>query len=276
MLIATKNTEEALLQARRLREQGLLNPALTRQLGDLLARQGLLEEAQRTYSEIVEFDAGSPASRALLGDVYLAHGWYQAAYTQYRTLTDANAQDFTAVLKLASAAAGEGRVDEAFRLERRVAESEGTPGPDDPRRWARLWSAARLARLLVNPPKDEGDPKKLAESLNRRLKELQLFQGPGALVLVTWEDLNADVAVGINGKAAEGTGGESVDANRVGLAGVALPANHTNVALEATLRSGKKQDAVKMLRHDITFDGKSFKVDVHAVELAAGKSTVSL
>ena len=48
-------------------------------------------------------------------------------------------------LRLASAAAGDGRIDEALRLERKVASGQGTPGPSDPRLWARLQSALKRA-----------------------------------------------------------------------------------------------------------------------------------
>ena len=65
----------------------------------------------------------------------MGHAWHDAAYRQYKTLTEQQPTDFSAWLRLASAAAGCGRLDEALRLERKVAEAEGTPGPDDPRRW---------------------------------------------------------------------------------------------------------------------------------------------
>jgi hypothetical protein len=125
-----------------------MTPLLLREVGDLLTDKGQNDEAGRTYSEIVEFDPGNLASRRLLGDIYLGRGWYDAAYRQYRTLTELEPTDFSAWLRLASSAAGSGRLDEALRLERKVAEAEGIPCPNDPRRWSRLSSAAKLARMI--------------------------------------------------------------------------------------------------------------------------------
>ncbi|HEU4535818.1 MAG TPA: tetratricopeptide repeat protein, partial [Polyangiaceae bacterium] len=140
--------QEALALGRRLRDRGALTPTLAQQLGDALAEAGERDEALRTYSEIVEFDGTSPASRRVLGDVFLRQGWYPAAYRQYKTLTDLDGKNPLAWLRLANAAAGAGRVDEALRVEREVAAGEGTPGPNDPRAFARLLSAARLGALL--------------------------------------------------------------------------------------------------------------------------------
>src|SRR5690606_15635160 len=141
-------------------------------LGDVLARQKLDAEAVRTYSEIVEFDPTSVSSRMLLGDIYLGHGWYEPAYRQYLTVTEAAPDDGLAWLRLATASAGIWRIDEALRLDRKLASAQGRPGPRDPRRWARLLSAARLATLIAEPPKQRAPSR---ESLERKLKELGLF-----------------------------------------------------------------------------------------------------
>ncbi len=273
-LVKAGLANEALLHARRLHERGLMTPLLLREVGDLLTAQGQGDEAVRTYSEIVEFDSSSLASRKLLGDIYLGRGWYDAAYKQYRTLTEQQPTDFAGWLRLASAAAGSGRLDEALRLERQVAEAEGTPGPDDPRRWARLWSAARLAGVLHDPPKSEGDVAKISEAMKRKLKELQLFQGPGSLVLLTWDDLAVDLAMAPADVAAGR--GEAVDAAAVGLSGAFLPqggagAFHPTVRM----RGGHRSGAVKLVRHDLEWDGKDFQVAVAAVELPAGANSVT-
>ncbi|HEY3448074.1 MAG TPA: VIT domain-containing protein [Myxococcales bacterium] len=266
--------EEALLHARRLHERGLMTPLLLREVGDLLSLQGQGDEAVRTYSEIVEFDSGSLPSRRLLGDIYLGHGWFDAAYRQYRTLTEQQPTDFVAWLRLASAAAGTGRLDEALRLERKVAEAEGTPGPDDPRRWARLSSAARLARALNDPPKDDGDPAKIAEAMKRKLKELQVFRGPGSLVLLTWNDLAVNVV--LEGDAS-GSRGELVDATGIGLSGLLLPQGEAEGAkLTARVRGGHRSGPVKLVRHDLDFDGKGFRVVIKEVELPVGADSIAL
>ena len=276
LLAQAGRVDEALLGARRLRDGGLLTVGMARQLGDVLARAGLEQEAVRTYSEIVEFDPSNLSSRTLLGDIYLAHGWYQPAYRQFRTATDAAPSKALAWLRLASAAAGAGRVDEALRVERRVASAQGRPGPHDPRRWARLWSAARLSRLIANPSAEEGAPSKA--SLERRLKELALFgAGPGRLVVVTWEDLQSDIALVTRVDDRVQALGESVDAAQVGLASVLLSlSENEDVELVARLRSVKRRDPLKLVVHHIAWDGKAFDVAVSPRMLEAGGTRASL
>jgi len=267
--------DEALLNARRLHERGLMTPLLLREVGDLLTARGQNDEAVRTYSEIVEFDPGNLASRRLLGDIYLGRGWYDAAYRQYRTLTELEPTDFSGWLRLASSAAGSGRLDEALRLERKVAEAEGTPGPSDPRRWARLSSAARLASVISAPPKTEAEPAKLTEAMKRKLKELQLFQGPGSLVLLTWDDLAVDLTLSPADVAA--SRGELVDAAGVGLSGAFLPQGASaRLHPQAVLRGGHRSGPVKLIRHDLDWDGKDFTVNVTELELAPGQDRISL
>lgn len=264
--------EEALQTGRKLTELGMMTPAIARDLGDILALQGLSDDAIRAYSEIVEFDSSNPVSRRMLGDIFLANAWYAPAYRQYKLLTDANPQDSLTWLRLASAAAGEGRVDEALRIERSVAEKEGTPGPDDPRRFARLLSAARLARLLASPPEKGNGPggDELERMVSRKLKELQLFRGPGTLVLLTWEDLQADLSLALNMGGRDSGAGERVDASPAGLASLLLPpAEAQGAAFLAVARSEPLARPLTVKRHELVFDGKGFKVSVKDVVMPA-------
>ncbi|MBN2493675.1 MAG: tetratricopeptide repeat protein [Deltaproteobacteria bacterium] len=275
LLVETGKMDEAIIQARRLRDSGLATPLLARELGDVLARQKLDAEAVRTYSEIVEFDPDSLPSRKLLGDIYLAHGWYDSAYRQYRTLTEAAPGESLFWLRLAAAAAGAGRVDEALRIERKVARATGRPGPDDPRRFARLWSAARLARMLAHPP--ESGSERLRESLISRLKELQLFRGQGSLVLLSWEDLSTDVMLDTLEGEKPAAVGERTDAATVGMSAVLLSAgDRAKVDFEARLRGPARRQALKLQRHDISWDGKEFKVELAEQVLPAGQTRISL
>jgi tetratricopeptide (TPR) repeat protein len=278
LLASAGQTQEALILGRRLRDAGLASPFLSRELGDLLARSENPAEAVRTYSEIVEFAPESLPSRQLLGDIYLSHGWYDPAYRQYRTLTERAPEDPAFQLRLAAAAAGAGRVDEALRLERQVARATGRPGPADPRLWARLSSAARLARLLDAPPAVPGqEPGRVREGLKSKLKELQLFRGAGTLVLLTWEDLGADLTLATTKGGVAQAFGESTDAAPVGLSAMLLsPADLDQVDLEARLRSIASRRPVKLQRQDIAFDGKDFQVKVSQLELPAGKAQLAL
>jgi len=277
LLVRARQLDEALLQGRRLRDAGLTTPFLARELGDVLAAQRLTDEAVRTYSEIVEFDPRNTRSRLLLGDVYLAHGWYEPAYRQYRTLTEQAPAEALYWLRLAAAAAGAGRVDEALRLERQVATSAGRPGPTDPRRFAELQSAARLARLLAAPPSGAGEPARVAEGIRTRLKELQLFRGPGSLVVVTWEDLGADLRLATVKAGAEVGVGQAVDGAAVGLACLLLaPGDRAGVGLRLFLRSPAAERPIALKRHEIRWDGKELQVSVKDLSLPVGATGLDL
>lgn len=263
LLVEANQKDEAVALGRRLRDQGFMTPSIARDVGDVLARAELPDEAVRTYSEIVEFDPDGIDSRRLLGDIYLGHGWYEPAYRQYRTITELAKDDALGWLRLAAAAAGAGRVDEALRLERKIAGAQGTPGPTDPRRWARMLSAARLARLVDKPPAGAKP-----ESVLRELKELQLFSGPGTLVLLTWEDLgqNFELVSRVDGK--DQALGEGTDAAKAGLSSLLLTdSDAARASFVAHLRSPKADVKVGLFVQQIVWNGKDFKVTVKAAEL---------
>ena len=263
LLAEAGQKEEAVALGRRLRDKGFMTPALALDLGDVLAQSGFGDDAIRTYSEIVEFDPSSADSRRLLGDVYLRNRWYPAAYRQYKTLTEAANDDALGWLRLAAAAAGSGRVDEALRLERQVASAEGTPGPNDPRPWARLLSASRIARLLAP---QEGDPKPDAaqtEGLSRKLKELGLVSGPAAVVILAWEDYGAALSLAAMDGDRDAPAGEVSDALPVGLTSAILGAAEAE-RLRWVVRwhSDPPKRDVAFALHTLVWDGKAFKVSV--------------
>jgi Ca-activated chloride channel homolog len=274
LLAGAGKRQEAMAHGRRLRDRGFLTPTLAQQLGDVLAEAGETDEAARTYSEIVEFDGKSPLSRRVLGDIYLRQGWYPAAYRQYKTLTDLEPKNPLGWLRLANAAAGAGRVDEALRIDREVASGEGTPGPNDPRMFARLLSASRLARLLDKPNPAAGVT---PEAVSRKLKELTLFSGPGTLALLVWEDLDAQLVLGAADERNESLLGEATDAGAVGL----------HAVLSATEAWGRTPHAVRyrseILRRRVPFtlvtlawDGRAFQVTLKEGEVPAGAKQATL
>ena len=265
LLMEAGQQADAIAHGRRLRDRGLLTPTLAEELGDALVGAGERDEALRTYSEVVEFNGDDPLSRRVLGDIYLRNGWYDAAYRQYKTLTDLDRKNATSWLRLAAAAAGAGRVDEALRIEREVQSGEGSPGPDDPRYWARLWSAARLGVLLSDPKAAGSTP----EAIGRKLKELGLFSGPGTLALLTWEDHDARLVLGAADPKKESLVGEPTDAGPSALYGVLLgqgawarQAWAVRWASDAPLRP------VKFSVIRLSWDNKSFtvKVDSSAIK----------
>jgi tetratricopeptide (TPR) repeat protein len=277
LLSQSGDRDGAIAYGRRLRDRGFLTPTLAQQLGDVLSDAGEKDEALRTYSEIVEFDGTSPTSRRVLGDIYLRQGWYAAAYRQYKTLTDLDPKGHLARLRLAASAAGAGRIDEALRIERDVATGEGSPGPNDPRFWARLWSAARLAQLLAA---EQGAGK---DAIMRKLKELQLFSGPGTLALVAWEDLDAQAALGAASQkepakgAAPAVPGEITDAGPTGLYAVLLrPDAWERGAWAVRWKSEPLGRPLPFKVALLAWDGRSFNVTIKKGELKAGERVATL
>jgi len=249
-LLAAGRGAEALALALKKRGDGLATPQLMQQIGDMLAATGRTGDAKRAYSEIVEFSPDDPAARTLLGDIYLRHGWYGEAYRQYRTIRGRPKSRPATLLRLAAAAAGTGRVDEALRIERRVLSGEGEPGPADPRRWARLWSAARVSRLMLSARASKSES--MRQSMDRGLRRLQVLASPGVMLLLTWEDLQARLTL------TPKTRGSAVNAGSAGLYAVTLgPAG----GLEATVtRAAGASRPVKFQVAVIRWDGKKLKV----------------
>ncbi|HET6581842.1 MAG TPA: VIT domain-containing protein, partial [Nannocystaceae bacterium] len=243
---------DAIARARRLREQGLVTSALALALGELLVERGETDEARRVFSELVEFDPASTPSRRMLGDVFLRHGWSDEAYRQYDDLATAAPDDAAIGIRLARAAAGAKRGDEALRLLRKVAAGEGRPGADDPRRHARLHAAALLAAMLAGDAKSEVP----AASVARELRRLQLFDAPATWTLLVWDDLAAQLVLA---RTDDETLDDIVVAGDTGLfaarsAAGALP--------ELVVRQGGTQVArdVAWTRLTIEFDGSEFRV----------------
>ncbi len=274
LLARSGQKTEALAHGRRLRDRGFLTPTLAQQLGDVLAESGDQEEALRTYSEIVEFDGTSPVSRRVLGDIFLRQGWYPAAYRQYRTLTDLDGKNPLAWLRLANAAAGAGRVDEALRIDRDVSTGEGTPGPNDPRMFARLLSGSRLGVLLDKP-----DPAAnvTTEAVSRKIKELSLFSGPGTYAILTWEDLDAQLVLGTADEKKEQLIGEATDAGVVGLYAVlGSPESWARVSHAVRYKSEILQRKVPFRLVTLVWSGKEFKVTITKGEMKPGAKQEAL
>lgn len=271
LLARTNQRQEALAHGRRLRDRGLITPTLAQQLGDVLAEANEQEEALRTYSEIVEFDGTSKESRRVLGDIFFRQGWYAASYRQYKTLTDLDGKNPLAWLRLANSAAGAGRVDEALRIDRDVSGGEGTPGPNDPRMFARLLSASRLGLLLEKPDPAAGVT---PEAVSRKLKELQLFSGPGTLSLLRWDDLDAQLILGAADEKKEQLTGEATDAGVVGLYAVLASTEAWERAPHGVrFKSELPSRKVKFELITLTWDGKAFKVTTKKSDLDVGQKS---
>jgi Mg-chelatase subunit ChlD/tetratricopeptide (TPR) repeat protein len=276
-LVRAGRTSEALAIGQRVKETGLLTPELMRRVGDLLAHGKQAESAQRVYSELVEFSPDDRNARQMLGDIYLANGWFDPAYRQYQLLTELNPDVPLFGLRMAMAAAGAGRTDEALRIERRVAAAEGTPGPNDPRRFARLLAANHLGGLLLDAKK--GAPAALSaarvDSLSRELKELNWFSSPGRLLVVTWLDPMADLLLTMLANR-DATGvGDVTDAAAMGLQAVWLSTEEAaKVKVHLALRSSPSEYPLEIAITSIDWDGKTFQVERRTVTLPAGATAL--
>jgi len=274
-LVGAELVEEAKAEASRLKRDGLANPEVLSLLCDLEADAGNVAEAQRVCSELVEFNAKDKGARRALGDLFLRRGWYEAAYRQYRTLVDAAQSDPLSLLRLAAAAAGMGKVDEALRLERKVASGDGEPGPTDPRRFAQLLSAVRIARML-GAAKDENDLK-LADSLGRNLKRTQALSRPMTLEILVWEDYGAELDLAIERGGEAITAAEKIEAPAVGLVAIDIGnAPLAEIASTIALDGLPLRRAVKFSILTISFDGKEFKVSRVDSEIKRGETKASI
>jgi Ca-activated chloride channel family protein len=179
-------------EARRLaaviRENPYTDASARTLVGEFYLRQRDEAAARRAWSEIVEFAPYDPYARRWLGDLYRAAGWYEDAYRQYETLQGLTPDDDGVLLLLASAAAGAGRVDEALRLEARVARSAepgytpsgGVRHPDSGNaRLATLLSGVRLAGLRM-AAQAAGDPDRITK-LAARSAQSGALRDAGAL-----------------------------------------------------------------------------------------------
>jgi Ca-activated chloride channel family protein len=269
LLVASGRVPEAVSHGTRLREQGLMTPGLAQALGEVLVAHGQTEQAQRLFSEIVEFDPTNPVSRRLLGDIFLRHGWHDAAYRQYEDLVALHPDDPTAPIRLARAAAGTGRVDEALRTLRKLASGEGRPGADDPRRFARLHAAVLLAGLLRDAL--AGTAEIPEAGVTRELRRLQLFDGPTTWTLLVWDDLEADLVLTHEDPESRDHVGDPIVAGHTGL--YALQAPPTGLPPLTVRHSGPVLDrAVAFTRITIAFDGTKFTADHVAGQVPARKS----
>ncbi|MFK7985439.1 MAG: VIT domain-containing protein [Sandaracinaceae bacterium] len=163
-------------------------------IGEMYLRMEMEDEARRVFSEIVEFSPLDELARRRLGDLYRAHGWFEDAYRQYETLAQIRPDDPTALLLLAQAAAGTGRVDEALRLEQRLMETAQPGAERGIARVAQLWTSVRLAKLRSHARENSNDDR--LEALERRMRRSGVLRGAGDLrATLAWSHPDAQLAL---------------------------------------------------------------------------------
>jgi Ca-activated chloride channel family protein len=188
--------EEAgeLREARRLaaaiREDEYADARARTLVGEFYLRQHDEAAAKRAWSEIVEFAPFDPYARRWLGDLYRAAGWYSEAERQYETLAKLTPDDEGVQILLAAAAAGAGKVDEALRLEGRVASGSEPGSAGGNARWALLWSGVRLAAMRKEA-RDAHDADRLAKLAQRSNRSGVLREAGAFRAVLTWSHPDA-------------------------------------------------------------------------------------
>jgi Ca-activated chloride channel family protein len=189
-----------LAEARRLADEVRGDPYADAQartlVGEFLVRGGDEAGARRAFSEIVEFAPRDPQARRRLGDLYRAHNWFEEAYRQYQTLGELSPGDQAVMLLLGAAAAGAGRIDEALRLEQRVASTTEPGSESGIAKVALWWSSVRLA-LLRQAARDKNDAPELARLMGRTRRANVLADARPFRVFLTWAHPEADCELAV-------------------------------------------------------------------------------
>lgn len=187
--------------------------AVRQSVGEYLIRRGEGAEGARVLSEIVEFAPFDPWGRRRLGDLYRAHGFFDAAYREFQGLSWLLPQDEAVMLLLADAAAGQGRTDESLRLTSRVAEAVGAQKTQKGApSWARALYAVRLGRLVEEANK-RGDQNLLGQLKTRGRSDGIASYAGKLLIAVTWSHPDAKLELFVT---PEGRGTEPTRATILG------------------------------------------------------------
>jgi hypothetical protein len=133
-----------------------------------------------------------------------------------------------------------------------------------------------LAGLLSDPAAATyADERK--RSIERELKELRLFSGPGRLVLLTWENLASDLLLVARAEDRDIALGDATDAAPTGLSATLLsPADAERASFVARLRNLPSPRPIAVVVYNIDWDNKRFRVQKSERELAARATQVTL
>jgi hypothetical protein len=165
-------------EVRRIRKDPFADAGLLADGASALRRLGDEAEARRTFGELAERAPRDPWARAFLGDRLRNEGWFDDAAQAYAVLDDLVPDDPSAILRLALAHAGAGRLDIAVRSLARVAQTGGRAGEARLGELAGRVALALLAEARQRPGLSPAD----AERLGRAA--LELPRPPGATLVV--------------------------------------------------------------------------------------------
>ena len=178
LLEELKMNQELADEIRRVRQDPFADAGLLADGASALHRLGDDAEARRAFGELAERAPGDPWARAFLGDRLRNEGWFDDATQAYTVLDQLVPDDPAAILRLALAHTGAGRLDIAVRLLARVAQTGGRAGSAPLGDLAGRLSLALLAEARGRAGLPAGD----ADRLERA--SLELPRPPGATLIL--------------------------------------------------------------------------------------------
>ncbi len=187
--------------SRKLRERPDADARVRTSVGELYLRlaaraqsaeekANLVAEGRRAFGEIVEFAPEDPVARRRLGDLLLAHAFFAEAARQYETLARLTPDDPKVLLLQASAAEGQGLLEEALKWAEKGGVAGAPDGTSGAAVTARALSATHLAwaRLAATEGKRAEEYEALAARATRVLSggRIDPDKPVGIRVSLTW------------------------------------------------------------------------------------------
>jgi Flp pilus assembly protein TadD len=215
-LIAAKDLDGALTQARAWRSRDAYNLVAVRALGDVLMDRGQKDEAERVYSSIVELLPRDPDAQRALATLLKQRGDLDAARQRLLAAVEGKPHDSRLLFELADVELRLGQTEAATRRLQSVIDAPETPEQ------IRYPAKQRLGQVFGEARRKakEGGKDAVAQDLTKRIDKLTLH---GALendikVYLTWDTDRTDVDLWVTTPAGEkifyqhkqGSGGEAL------------------------------------------------------------------
>ncbi len=170
--------QELAEEVRRFRRDPFADAGLLADGASALRRIGDEDESRRAFGELAERAPEDPWARAFLGDRLRNEGWFDDATRAYTVLEELVPDDPSAILRLALAHAGAGRLDIAQRMLARVAQTGGRSGDGRLGDLAGRLASALLAEARGRPALAPADADRLVRAA------LELPYPAGAIVVL--------------------------------------------------------------------------------------------
>jgi tetratricopeptide (TPR) repeat protein len=254
LLEALGKKQELGEEIRKIRLDPFADAELLAESASALRRIGREQEARRTFGELAERAPSDPWARAFLGDRLRNEGWFDDAVAAYAALDQILPDNPGALVRMALAHAGAGRVDIARRLLARVAQTGGREGNAALADLATRLAAVLLAEAAQGKQVSKEDVARLSAAL---LESSRSTRGVSVVVLAPAGDVPLGMLV-VRGTGAdreerpaeiraEGAGVYALSFDPQGSAGVRVrlsrpaalpPARPTRVRVSALIANG--------------------------------------